>query len=528
MPYSDIVKRYWAMFYDGREPSAGNRNTLTFELAMAMRHICGFDEGVLSQVIPNYWASGGGDDGGERMSCIRSALSEPRRGVPFRLRQVLQSLRCERSTSAKRMEETQPPCRPEKLPPLLELLTSRVPEMYKGAVCESVWPSLGVHLHEVQFRYVNNELQEPTFMTVLMAPMSIGKGCVNPPIDYIMADIRQRDDEARRRDREWRESNRRKGANKEKSARPQDICVQWLMADMTNAAFVQRMADAERNGRRFLYSRLDEIEGLNQLRTSSRTDSVSQIIKLAFNCSLYGQERVGAESVNECTHVRWNRNASTTPANGKRFFRNAVNDGTLSRINLTTIMRGESDEMPIYGQYDETFAENLRPYIERLNACSGVIECPQALKLAKTLLEENAERAALCDSEAYRVLSYRANVIAYLKAMVLYVAHGYKWTKQMEQYVRWSEQMDLWCKMHFFGDELENLIGEETKMSGNGQQNLLEALPESFSREEYVQMRQSQGRAGDGSNTLRVWKKRGYIDWDEVVGRYVKLKTCNR
>ena len=256
--------------------------------------------------------------------------------------------------------------------------------------------------------------------------------------------------------------------------------------DVTRVFFATT-ASAERNGRRFLYSRLDEIEGLNQLRTSSRTDNVSQIIKLAFNCSLYGQERVGPESVNECTHVRWNWNASTTPANGKRFFRNAVNDGTLSRINLTTILRGESDEMPVYGQYDETFADNLRPYIERLNACSGVIECPQALKLAKTLLEENAERAALYDSEAYRVLSYRANVIAYLKAMVLYVAHGYRWTKQMEQYVRWSEQMDLWCKMHFFGDELENLIGEETKMSGNGQQNLLEALPESFTADETVE-----------------------------------------
>lgn len=535
IPYSDIVAKYWELFNDGKVPTAGDRNVKTFELAMAVRSICDYDQGLMEKVIPNYWQapsqpsappqpSPEGEGVGEWRKTIENALKEPRKSMPYRLRQVLNALRKSAQIEATGGTASCPPERPKKLPPLLALLTSKVPEVYKTAVCESVWPALGAHLHQVEFRYVNNETVGPNFMTVLAAPMSVGKGCVNPPIDHIMADIRKRDEESRRRDREWRDNNKRKGANKEKTPRPTDLCIQWLSSDLTNAALVQRMADAERNGERYLYIRMDEIELLNQLRTTGKADAVTQLIKLAFNNAVYGQERVGTDSVNETAHVRWNWNASTTPANLRRFLRGGANDGTLSRLNLTTILKPEDSKMPVYGLYDEKFDEQLKPFIERLNGCCGLIECSEVNALAKTLIAENDERAARVESDAYRVLSYRANVIAFQKAMLLYIAHGYRWTKEMEDYIRWSEQMDLWCKMRYFGDVLELEMQEEANMANHDPRDLLAMLPEQFSDEEFLELRQRLGKKGDGRSTLRTWKTRKLVDMDDVTGMWINIK----
>ena len=430
-----------------------------------------------------------------------------------------------------------PPQMPKRLPKLLQLLTSKVPEMYRPAVCEGVFPALGVHLHGVKFRYWDNVEHEPTFMNVLIAPMSIGKGAIKKPIDFILSDIKEADKPNRLREAEWKRKNP-SGKTKAKDPRPTDICIQILIDNLTDAVFNQRVVDAHENGKRFVYTRVDEVEQLKKVTSKGTVDEVSILIRKAFDNADHGQERVGADSITGIAPLRWNFNASTTIPNAHRFFQKAVNDGTLSRLNLSTIIKPKSsygeegDEekakdsnstLPIFGIYDEKFAEQLQPYIYRLNSANSLIECPQALKLARELTQENDRRATLYESEAYRILSYRANVIAYLKAMVLYVAQDYKWTKEIADYVRWSEQMDLWCKMRFFGSQLEEEIQAEQQQVSAAPQNLLALLPPEFTYEQFLRMRQQQGKRGDGKGTLRQWKHRGYIEYDEVASMWRKM-----
>lgn len=532
--FPEIIQTYWNLYNKGQEPVEGNRNVLTYELALNLRHICDYDLQKLFQIIPNYWGETGVD---EWRKVIANANAEPRRGMPFRMRQVMNRLEAGRKTSASGQSLATPPPMPKRLPPLLRLLSSKVPAEYRAAVCESVFPALGAHLHGVKFLYNDAVLREATFMSLLVAPFGSGKSCVNQPIDHIMADIKQRDDINRQREQEWKESNKRKSANQPKNPRPKDICVQCLMPDMTNAAFVQHLIDNEANGERYCFSRMDEIEMLNQFKVSGKNDAVTQLIRLAFDNALYGQERVSTESVSGVAHVRWNWNASTTPLNALHFFRNALNDGTLSRLSICTILRNNHSNAiktknnrryhPVYGTYDDDFDRELKPYIDRLSACNGIIENKKISKFIQLLADEFEDRADLYESEAYRILSYRANVIAHLKAMVLYVAHNYTWTKEMEEYVRWSEQMDLWCKMNFFGKPLESQMEEEEKLQLGTPQNLLALMPEEFSYEQYCQIRQREGKSGDGRNTLRTWKSRGFIGFDDTTKQYVKLKQIS-
>ena len=519
--FKDIIAKYWELFNDGKEPVEGDRNALTFELAVTLRSICGFSLEKMMAVIPNYW----GDNGEEWRKTLENALKEPRKGMSYRLKQVLQALKSQQAVKACGGTLTTPPPMPKKLPPLVKLLTKNVPWFYKPAVANAVFPALGVHLHGVKFRYWDNVEHEATFMNILIGRQSIGKGTIKKPIEYIMEDIKQRDQPNRQREAEWKQKN--PGAKQKKDPRPTDICIQMLIDNLTDAVFNQRIVDANNNGQRFIYTIVDEIEGLKKVTSKGTVDEVGLLIRKAFDNSDAGQERVGADSVSGIAPLRWNFNASTTPPNARKFFFKMVNDGTVSRLDISTIIHSDDDDdtAPILGIYDHQFAAELKPYIDRLEAANGLIECAQAKKLSLEMKQENKDAAKLYESEAYRVFSYRANVIAWLKGMVLYVAHGCKWSKEIADFVRWTQQYNLWCKMLYFGQQLEKELREEVEIQRqSGPQNLLELLPDEFTKEQYRQMRQQQGKSGDGESTLRQWQSRGHIVYDEVSGRYCKTE----
>jgi len=537
VPFSDIIQKYWELFNDGKEPVEGDRNVKTYELAMTLRSICDYSLEKMLEVIPNYWLSkherskalpieGERGEGLEWRKTIENALKEPRKGMPYRLKQVLAALKSMAGVKACGGTLTAPPPMPKRLPALIKLLTRNVPWFYKPAVANAVFPALAAHLHGVKFRYWDNVEHEATFMNVLIGRQSIGKGSIRKPIEFIMEDIRQRDIPNRQREAEWKQKN--PGAKQKKDPRPTDICIQMLIDNLTDAVFNQRIVDAHNNGERYIYTIVDEIDALKKVTSKGTADEVGLLIRKAFDNSMAGQERVGADSVSGIAPLRWNFNASTTPPNARKFFHKMVNDGTVSRLDISTIIRSDDDDdtAPILGIYDHSFATALKPYIDRLDAANGLIECREAKKLSLEMKQENQDTAKLYDSEAYRVFSYRANVIAWLKGMVLYVAHGYKWDKTIADFVRWTEQYNLWCKMLYFGQQLEKELREEVEMQRqSGPQNLLNLLPNEFTREQYRQMRQSQGRTGDGDSTLRTWTSRGYIALDEVTGGYCKTEA---
>ena len=407
-------------------------------------------------------------------------------------------------------EPETPPEMPKKLPKLIQLLLSRTPDIYKPAVAHAVFPALAAHLYKVKFRYIDNVLHEATLMNVLMAGTGAGKDCISQPINYIMADIRKRDAENLERERQWKQEVNSKGANKDKRQRPEGLIIQEVDPDMTNPAFVLRMSEADGH---FLYTKMNEIDQFDALRGSGKGGQQFQIMCLAFDPgNRYGQTRVGAQSVTEKVCIRFNWNASTTIAKGQRYFRNVLTDGPISRINFCTIPEREiGAEMPVYGTYDAAFEEELRPYIERLTKAVGEIECPQAFRLARETMEENAEFARLSQSRVFENLSFRGNVIAWLKGCLLYVANGYKWDKTIEDFVRWSLQYDMWCKMQFFAEAIESAEYVEQKTKP-GPRNLLELLPDEFTLQDAVNVRRQQGMDAQGcKHMITMWKARGYV-----------------
>ena len=402
-----------------------------------------------------------------------------------------------------------PPEMPKKLPRLVDLLISQTPEIYKPAVAHAIFPPLATHLWRTSFRYIDNVAHEATLMCCLLAGTGAGKNCVQMPINMIMEDIRRRDRENLQREKEWKDEVTRKGANKDKRKRPQNLIIQEIDADMTNPAFVMRTAEAQEH---FLYTSLNEIDQFDALKGTGAQQF--RIMCLAFDPgNQYGQTRVGTQSVTERVTIRFNWNASTTIQKGKRYFSRVLTDGPLSRINFCTIPEREiGAEMPVYGDYDDKFREQLRPYIERLCQASGVVDCPEAFRLAGQLMEENADFARLSQSRIYENLSFRANVIAYLKACVLYVANGYEWEPVMDDFIRWSEQYDLWCKMQFFGEAIAKAdeVGEKSSM--RGPQNLLQLLPDEFTLQQAQQLRLAHGFSIEGTkNMLYTWTHRKYI-----------------
>ena len=402
-----------------------------------------------------------------------------------------------------------PPEMPKKLPKLVELLISRTPEIYKPAVAHAIFPPLATHLWKTRFRYIDNVEHEARLMTLLLAGTGAGKSSVNRPIDFIMEDIRLRDAENLKREKAWKDEMLRKGANKDKRKRPENLIIQEIDADMTNPAFVMRTAEAQEH---FLYTSLNELDQFDALKGSGSQQF--RIMCLAADPgNKYGQTRVGTMSITERVTIRFNWNASTTIQKGQRYFSKVLTDGPISRINFCTIPEREiGEDMPVYGTYDESYREALRPYIENLNKVTGLIECKEAFQLALKLKDENAEFARLSQDRTFENLSFRANVIAYLKACVLYVANGCKWEPEIDEFIRWSEQYDLYCKMRFFGDMIAKENYTAQRSSKRGPQNLLQILPDSFTAAQLLAIRLEHGLDAKGTDMMiRQWLHRNYI-----------------
>ena len=511
IPYSEIIGQWFKLA--GGEPVQGERNDKLHRLASHLRYIADNDEALLLQVMPRYGLSEE-----EMKGLIHSACSAKWYAMPKMMRQALnngegkmenEKMPADDEENNSQLSILNSPL-PKRLPALIKLLVSRTPDVYKPAVAHAVFPALGTHLHNTRFKYIDNVEHEATLMNVLMAGTGAGKDCISEPINRIMADIRRRDEDNLRREREWKNEVTSKGANKDKRQRPEGLIIQEIDADMTNPAFVMRMAEADGH---FLYTKLNEIDQFDALKGTGRTGQQFQIMCLAFDPgNRYGQTRVGAQSVTEKVTVRFNWNAATTIQKGRRYFSKVLTDGPISRINFCTIPEREiGADMPVYGTYDAAFDEELRPYIENLVKAQGLIDCPQAYKLAQKLKEECADFARLSQSRVYENLSFRANVIAWLKACVLFVANGCQWDKTFEGFIRWSLQYDLACKMEFFGAAIEEAQAANPNKQ-KGPRNLLELLPDNFSYREAVEVRLQAGMDEKGTqNMLNQWGYRNYI-----------------
>ena len=538
IPYSDIIARWFTL--TGGEPVQGERNDKLHRLASHLRYITDNNEEILLQIMPRYGLSEE-----EMKGLIHSACSAKWYSMPKLMKEACRGVShtpectnenangdvCADVSGRMRYAPTVPPELPKKLPKLIGLLVSRTPDVYKPAVAHAVFPPLATHLHKVRFKYIDNVEHEATLMNVLMAGTGAGKDCISEPINRIMADIRRRDEENLRREREWKNEVNSKGSNKDKRQRPEGLVIQEIDADMTNPAFVMRTAEAEGH---FLYTKLNEIDQFDALRGSGRGNQQFQIMCLAFDPgNRYGQTRVGTQSITEKVTIRFNWNAATTILKGKRYFSRVLTDGPISRINFCTIPEREiGADMPVYGTYDAAFDEELRPYIENLNRATGLVDCPQAFRLAQKMRDENAAYASLTQNRVYENLSFRANVIAYLKACVLYVANGEKWDKTIEEFVRWSFQYDMWCKMEFFGEAIEEAMKvTNSSDSRHGRHNLLEFLPDEFTLQDAIRLRQSVGMNAEGVKPMiNQWICRGYITRNKMTNdkmtndNYKKLK----
>ena len=503
--YSRIIDRLVQQL--GGVPEHGSRNNLIFALACNMRYICDDNAEWIKSIIPTF-----GELQSKAYATVESACRRNQsRMMPAIVKRAVLLAQQDAEQEADDSEE-QPPQMPAMLPPLIELLLSNTPDIYKPAVAHAVFPSLGAHLWHTQFEYTDNVLHEATLMNVLMAGTGAGKDCISEPINRIMADIRERDRENMQREREWKDEMNTKGANKDKRKRPEGLIIQEVDPDMTNPAFVMRMAEAQGH---FLYARMNELDQFDALRGSSRGNQQFRIMCLAFDPhNEYGQTRVGTQSITERVTVRFNWNASTTIRKGQRYFANVLTDGPISRINFCTIPEREiGAPMPVYGKYTPEFDARLRPYIDNLNAASGVIDVPEAAQLAERLREEMAEFSVMSGSRTYENLSFRANVIAWLKACVLYVAQGRRWDQCIEDFVRWSLRYDMWCKMRFFFDAIEQAENTAPRSTQRGPQNLLQRLPDEFTEDDVASARLRNGMDARGTkHMIRVWMNRSYIE----------------
>ncbi len=465
---------------------------------------------ILAELMPQHWQD---ENIRQLVDDFYENYTKPsQRLLRYQEQLFTQSQRMGESSTTEETQEA-PPMMPEQLPGLIRLLTSRTPDEYKPAVAHAVFPPLATHLCNVQFRYTDNVDHEATLMNCLMASTGAGKGCIDEPISHIMADIKLRDRENEKREAEWKKDCQKKGANKDKLTRPEGLVIQIIDPDMTKPALVTRMDEAEGH---FVYVKLNELDLFDQLKGSTGKQHF-QLMCLAFDPGAeYGQTRVGTQSVTARPRCRFNWNACTTILKGRRFFRNVLTDGPISRINFCTIPETEiGAEQPVYGHYDAEFDEQLRTYIDNLVCARGRIDCPQAFHLAKQLQQECAEFARLSQNETYWNLSHRACVIAWLKACVLYVANGMEWEQSIEDFVRWSLRYDLWCKMQFFGEDIEKAnYGDATRIGTRGPRNLLELLPDEFTLADVKRIRSQQGLSNDGykcKRMMRNWMNRGYV-----------------
>ena len=509
----------------GGEPEHGSRNAFIFTLACYLRYLCDDNPAWIKQVIPTF-----GEEQNRAFATVESACN---RRQAHRLPGIVR-----KAIKLSQDDESKAMCAgcfddddfgdihnpesyfynihqmPQKLPKLIKLLVSKTPEIYRPAVSQAVFPPLASHLLETRFRYIDNVEHEATLMQILCAPTGSGKESVSQPINRIMADIRKRDEEQRERERKWKDECNSKGANKDRRERPEGLVIQEVNIDMTNPAFVLRMKEAENH---FLYAKVNELNLFDALK--GKTNQHFRIMELAFDLGNYGQDRVGTQSVTETVQVRFNWNASCTPRKCRDYFRRVVTDGPISRISFSTIERRPcGSEIPVYGTYDAAFDEALKPYIDNLLKARGLVNCPQALRLARKLVEENAEFSRLSQNFVFENLSFRANVIAYLKACVLYVANGMKWEASIEDFIRWSERYDLWCKLKLFGQMIYDADTDRAdlpKTAPHGPKNLLEQLPDEFTMEDYIKLRRQEGYEDDNNRRVNIalnqWVHRGYV-----------------
>ena len=541
IPYSSITSKLVELL--GGEPQHGSRNSFIFTLSCYLRYLCDDNRDWIKAILPTF-----GEEQKRAFTTVDSACQRKQsHRMPMIVRKAITLCQEERARGRAsdydadefgdilnpdsyfyRIHEM-----PQKLPRLIRLLVSKTPAIYQPAVSQAVFPALASHLCDTRFRYVDNVEHEATLMNILCAPTGSGKESITQPINRIMADIRARDAEQRERERVWKDECNRKGSNKDRRERPEGLVIQEVNIDMTNPAFVLRMKEAERH---FLYAKVNELNLFDALK--GKTNQHFRIMELAFDLGNYGQDRVGVQSVTETVKVRFNWNACCTPKKCRDYFRRVVTDGPVSRISFATIERRPcGSEIPVYGTYDAAFDEELKPFIDNLLKARGLVDCPQALRLARKLMEENAEFARLSQNYVFENLSFRANVIAYLKACVLYVANGMKWEKPIEDFVRWSERYDLWCKLKLFGQMIYDADGEQDKMSRtapNGPKNLLSLLPDEFTVDDYVKVRRAQGFDNDNAKRIRdaihQWVHRGYVakvegadaDTDSPIFRKVK------
>ena len=520
--YQHIVRSLEELL--GGVPAKGARNNFIFAMTCHLRYVCNDDPRWIAQVLPRY-----GEEEQKFQSTVRSACNRPRTmAMPEVMNRALnlarQQQQAKAAIEANGVRAPQPPTMPKRLTRFMRLITKNVPEHLRPAVAMGVFPALGAHCRGVKFRYNDNALVEPTFMNVLVAEMSSGKSCVNEPINAIMADIKESDAKNRKRMQEYKEEYDTCPSDAQKPERPKGLAVQWVKSDMTPAAFVQLMADA---GGKFLYTRMDELGLLNQLKTNGRGNNVTEILRLAYDCGEYGQERVGAKSVSECVEVRWNWNASTTPGKCLRFFGDSMLDGTLSRLTFSTIYT-EDDRMPVYGLYDSSFQEQTQAFVKYLNEAKGLIVCKKANALVADMLEENRQYSAFADDDVYRELSYRATLSAFKRSMVLYLLNGQKWCKEIEDFVRWSYHYDMWCKMWIFGEKMRQAMERDKAAVVPGRRNLMECLATNFTLDDLNMVRRAQGMKGSGADLLRKWVTRGYCTFDAAKQQYTKSEEFIR
>ena len=546
IPYQALIDKLVELL--GGAPEHGSRNSFIFSLACYLRYLCDDNPAWIKQVIPTF-----GEQEARAFTTVESACGRKQsHRMPNIVRTAIklaqaseEKARAEGGYDSDDFGDIRNPESffyhihemPRKLPKLIRLLISKTPRIYQPAVSQAVFPPLAAHLCDTRFLYIDNVEHEATLMNILCAPTGSGKESITQPINRIMQDIRNRDAEQRVREREWKDECNRKGSNKDKRERPQGLVIQEVNIDMTNPAFVLRMKEAENH---FLYAKVNELNLFDALK--GKTNQHFRIMELAFDLGNYGQDRVGTQSVTETVKVRFNWNACCTPKKCRDYFRRVVTDGPVSRISFATIERRPcGSEIPVYGTYDAAFDEELKPYIDNLVKARGLVDCPQALRLAKKLVEENAEFARLSQNYVFENLSFRANVIAYLKACVLYVANGCRWEKSIEDFIRWSERYDLWCKLRLFGQmiyDADNDRSDQPKTAPRGPKNLLEMLPDEFSLDDYLKLRVAEGYDGDNVKkarmAIRQWIHRGYVvqkeaecDSDSYSFIFRKLKFLN-
>ena len=517
--YSEIVKRLEEQL--GGRPEHGARNAFIFSMACNLRYICNDDAAWVASILPTY-----GEDPQKHRATVQSAVSRPMsRTMPdplaraLRIGEAVKEVNCQLSIVNCQL----PPELPATLPEPIELLTSRTPQRMRSAVAMAVFPPLGAHLSGTRFSYWDGRDYEPTFMNVLVAELSSGKSAVNTPIEYIIADMEARDEVAREKEREWREKCSNIKNPDDRPERPKGLVRQVISSDMTNAAFVQRLADADGH---FLYTMMDEIELLNALKTNTQGNSVSAVLRLAFDCGKYGQERVASNAIDATARVRWNWNASTTIQRVRKFFAKNIADGTLTRLSFSTIIRKEGDygrDRPKFGKYGQSFADELRPFIDALNMASGTYVCPEAIAWADDMCNAMSDLSEELEDDAYSQFSFRAVLMGFFRAMLLYVMNGCQWSQTIADFATWTVRYDMWCKMRFFSDILhKDLAGEKSSVQ-RGPVSLLTLLPDEFTKQQVEALRMAQGMKPDPSGMINQWVSRGRVVRDDLRGVFMKV-----